>query len=966
MEGNNDIEEKNNNKDSFMQEQQRRGTEKAKEEAKKRVRKKIMKNFVAPSLTVVIIKLIVFMSIILVLIFLAAFTQHLYNDKVQSASAAKEKAISYELVTSGGTNNGINMGTNAWENTEGEDNEQNHLEVSLNDNGVYTILDNYSDEDIDKIKDEIAKTGRDVSDFSDFEIGIIGGLIENGLDTQKYTTKQLKSLPLFMRAEACTGFLDLRPNSQKFDGNGNYKPEKLDNLKENEIPGVVLVQRTNTSTDKSVPLEYLDLEAFNNMLYEEKNVNVLNYFTIDENNNLVIGKWEYTKIEVEGEYPEEVTEREKELEEYLIYLERIPYTEYLKKYTMPFDFLMQLLSITDEADFCRKLVDIVADSKIVINIQEEEKRTVAEKVQKFTVFTKTEVSMNYSVDLSIEGQNGNFTQTGTDSGDAIETKEPEKTVKVTITKITHGYLFEIIEADTWLSHYIKEYKPSEVKTATEGPEVISIPGEYGEPTVTTSKPSEGDSSLEDFNKDKEGEFSEDHYSSVECKVTEIKTSVSKKVDEIRSITTKEEKFVTDPNPITNTHIYAKDDEGNFEKFLLIFDKHPYTRAMIDSIDSWLFGMMKSNGNTIDLIDYLKYLLYIYDGKSRGVTEVDTSVFEPSEFLPVITSKGLIVKTDELMSIKTHTKEEIEEIINKNFLGQQKENLLSVIDDLMYIQDTYNVNAVFAIAVIRTESTCGTIWEAIDPKTYNWCSLQGDYEGNYYTDSSEQNWRKYSSFNEATRDFGYWIANSDYYFKAGRYNIADIAIPYCDQKWGQDVTKYVRQMYESIGVSIYASDGNDLQQKVVEVANNFSDYGIEAEKGFCQGWVASVYHRAGANKDFSYICCAVHAGAQWGVTYDFSQIQLGSTIYGYVNKYKIPNYGHVGIYIGDGMVAHNLGEYTDENGQVHNLGGVVIDDLDDWIKKYDGICWGWNGGTDLTGGSYPCQKGLMVVNHNPGD
>ena len=59
-------------------------------------------------------------------------------------------------------------------------------------------------------------------------------------------------------------------------------------------------------------------------------------------------------------------------------------------------------------------------------------------------------------------------------------------------------------------------------------------------------------------------------------------------------------------------------------------------------------------------------------------------------------------------------------------------------------------------------------------------------------------------------------------------------------------------------------------------------------------------------------------------------------------------GHVGIYIGDGIVAHNVG-------------GVAFTDLDEWIKTYKGVCWGWNG-VDLTGGAYPFTPGLIVANH----
>ena len=142
-------------------------------------------------------------------------------------------------------------------------------------------------------------------------------------------------------------------------------------------------------------------------------------------------------------------------------------------------------------------------------------------------------------------------------------------------------------------------------------------------------------------------------------------------------------------------------------------------------------------------------------------------------------------------------------------------------------------------------------------------------------------------------------------------------------------------------------GNELQQKVAEVAKNSSQYGIVARSGYCQAWVSDVYIKAGANSSRASQCCARHAGAAWGASTNWDEIQIGSTVYGY--SYGRSGYGHVGIYIGEGLVAHNVGY-------------VKIDDLETWIDTFDGACWGWNGGIDLTGVNYPCKKNLMSSKH----
>ena len=120
-----------------------------------------------------------------------------------------------------------------------------------------------------------------------------------------------------------------------------------------------------------------------------------------------------------------------------------------------------------------------------------------------------------------------------------------------------------------------------------------------------------------------------------------------------------------------------------------------------------------------------------------------------------------------------------------------------------------------------------------------------------------------------------------------------------------------------------------QKKVALVAMNADSYGIPAIKGYCEGWVADVYNVAVHNRGYAY--SAISAARSWAVSKDWSQIQIGATVYGYAGN----PYGHVGIYIGGGMVAHNNG-------------GVKVETLEHWISWYSGVCWGWENGYNLSG------------------
>ena len=119
--------------------------------------------------------------------------------------------------------------------------------------------------------------------------------------------------------------------------------------------------------------------------------------------------------------------------------------------------------------------------------------------------------------------------------------------------------------------------------------------------------------------------------------------------------------------------------------------------------------------------------------------------------------------------------------------------------------------------------------------------------------------------------------------------------------------------------------NDTQKKIVAVATNSAKYGISARSGYCQAWVADVYQAVTGSRGSAH--CALCAADIWAVSSDFSQIPVGATVYGYSSS----QYGHVGIYIGNGIVAHNIGE-------------IKIQSLESWIKTYKGFAWGWENGT----------------------
>ena len=120
------------------------------------------------------------------------------------------------------------------------------------------------------------------------------------------------------------------------------------------------------------------------------------------------------------------------------------------------------------------------------------------------------------------------------------------------------------------------------------------------------------------------------------------------------------------------------------------------------------------------------------------------------------------------------------------------NIVDNAQAFLDMQEKYGVNAVFAAAVTIAESSGGTNWAAIDPSTHNWFSIRGSYNGN-----SVNGWRSYPSFATAVDDFGNLIANSSYYYGAGKKKVSEIGPTYCDEAWSKTVADLMTDAYKKV-------------------------------------------------------------------------------------------------------------------------------------------------------------------------
>lgn len=253
-----------------------------------------------------------------------------------------------------------------------------------------------------------------------------------------------------------------------------------------------------------------------------------------------------------------------------------------------------------------------------------------------------------------------------------------------------------------------------------------------------------------------------------------------------------------PNPLNSGTFTARDEDPSIVvRYADIYEGTiPAGDLLLDNGALMLFELLETSENTQGLVNVFKYLAYLYTGTDYGITTATelATLFNTYQY----SGTNYIVHTT--LSDKDIVLDEnkLKEAISKTYKGEAQTNLLNCIKQFMAIQETQKVNAVFAIAVTTIESSNGTNWDAINPSTYNWFSIKGNYKG-----QSDGEWRKYPNFGTAVEDFGNLINGSNY-FKAGKTTVNDIGPIYCNEQWAEDVNLEMTKIYNSIG--IYSNTG----------------------------------------------------------------------------------------------------------------------------------------------------------------
>lgn len=613
---------------------------------------------------------------------------------------------------------------------------------------------------------------------------------------------------------------------------------------DDKINGVIQFDRIQTTDEgeQRKNLTYTDSSQFDTMYNNYANTgnrDVFNYFTLDEEGNAVIAVWTeesgyfesnntslqvrekiaspYTEEKIQNDYDNryKIETNTEEIvtakyNKYNIDKTKINYKSMVQQYVMPFEYLWILLLHSEEYEFVEEVAQLVYNTKITIGIFDSTTTTVNINRKEYTedFQQKIDVFEKDTTDITAVEEH---TQVGTWNkiGNAPYDYYAEN-------KITYYYdqtQVEVIYADAWFVETTTEFTNNTTVEKT-GPETTDGYSEEWQTYYFNAR--ESVTTRTELKIDLAAVLGGNFKQSLKAHVIRTRTQLQKQRRTINRKETNSQEITYKKYIKGETQSKEKTDTDestptNFVKILISHQKAYDNMTDLGTL-SWLIEVLENNESTANLVDLTLYLLnkatgtsdYIDEGSMNfssiwsGIMISESGAYSSSGYDYIVDT----TKSDQ--SIVITDAQVLKNAIESVYKGKAKTNLLGEVNTFLEMQQTYHVNAVFAIAVTQVESSCGTDFSgAIAAETHNWMSMTGSYNGKSYRNPKSSNtrtWRSYPSFREATLDFGNVIANGSYYFKAGRYSVTQIAPTYCNASWGVSVISYMSKIFNAAGIS----------------------------------------------------------------------------------------------------------------------------------------------------------------------
>lgn len=566
------------------------------------------------------------------------------------------------------------------------------------------------------------------------------------------------------------------------DRNGTPTPTKSEELPD-KYYGRVYMNLASDSTD-STSLCFVDYKKFKDLEYMRKVIkntdDIINYFSVNDKGQLCLASTVVT-------YDEEGNEKSSE-----ITINEVDYKEKLQGYMMPVEFLLDLALLTENPEFIAGFPDdpeipkglaekVLKDTQIYLTVRYTEIITDKTTTYTYDLETKTDKTTTKKNSLGIE----DTSTTETSSSTKIEPVEPQINKERTVEKKPS---FSVTYADTWFLKQKFNYPKIQLGPKKLDPKINEFPNSEWEEIRTESSESEKD-------------------------IISIKM-YSRKSNQKETIEKEITEFRYNPGVIENPTYKVKDFLDLLATEFDIPDTFVKQSAIGKVMDGAgvLLQMLSNNRRTQAEEQIMRYIFNYSSGSTLyGDIDIDTLNDFFIDRMVALSKNDIVVDTLKCDQKLILDQEQLKDAIDKRYTGQMHDNLYDNINAFIEMQNTHNVNAVFAIAVTIIESSGGTNWAAIAPETHNWMSVTGSYNGQSYRNpesSNDRTWRVYKSFAEATMDFGNLIANSSYYFQNNRHSVESIAPTYCNERWGNKVVTEMMSIYATIGIDISGQNSED--------------------------------------------------------------------------------------------------------------------------------------------------------------
>ncbi len=399
-------------------------------------------------------------------------------------------------------------------------------------------------------------------------------------------------------------------------------------MSKNNLQGNVYIVR-HLADGTELPLTYRPKDEFD-FWVANNNDNALGHFTLDDNNNLYIAN--VTTSSVDYTYKGYSSgEKESDSETTTISTVSIPYQEMIRKYSIPFEFLVPLLTITEDAKFCSDLAnEILEKTVITLGIYDNETTIINEYHE--VVDQDLEKRYNAIVEYTYNDKDGNeyTTDMSYNAFKDYDTDQKEKTEVFTTTTTTniigldgaYTLFFDMKQSYVKVDLPDDVFKDGPTKTEESKNDLVKGATSWSSPTV--------ESAIEKEFKD----LYKNIYPENTLKKADVKTTnpgtyyttylVKETTTADNTTTTKKMKYEEDSDP-ANSYVKFKGKDatdGFYQRFIQDDDETKHTRSCIFEVKDRLFMMLEENlPNPENYINIMKYIFYLFTGVDYGVTDI---------------------------------------------------------------------------------------------------------------------------------------------------------------------------------------------------------------------------------------------------------------------------------------------------------------------------------------------------------